>query len=449
MIRDDRGFTVVGIMVMSLSLLIVVSGIMVFGSATNKRAASEEQRAKAFYAAESGINHVMALLRAGVDLKDRYLVAAPADGESIISKEPYVVASLGDTKPKYKVWMYYDDKNQLIIVSQGEEGTAVRNVTVSVTGGTPPTMEDGEVVDINWPTCGCSINTASKGSIEVNKYKSYTISSSSVYDNITINQNGKLEVLTSSETKVTGKIEVNKDARMTVKGSGQYSLCSNSLQLNSTSLFSIDNSASTAICTNKIAINSGSILELNVNGAVTLCTSDSEFNSNGKIKLARGTNFILWASGDVLEMNKDFSITDIYGSKDQDDKSTWPRIVVKKKLQLNSSARLGTETQRPFLIFMDPDYAGIVELNQSAVIYGAIWAPTRKVQLNNNAEVHGLIIADEVELNGNARVYGKVVANKINRPTSVIGVEYDFSGITIPGAGSSGSGMGIGEYQDR
>lgn len=424
--NDDRGFALVSVLVISVGLLTVVSGLLMYASTTNKRAVTEEQRARAFYAAESGINHTLALLRNGVTLPN----SNPPSKGAIPDGEPALTSSTG-TLPEYKVWLYIDPEDQQRkIVAQGEDGIALRNVSVAVTGSNGPSLEDGSVVPITWPSCTCDISGPSKGKIEVNAGNTKTITAPGIYDSINVNSNGKLYINTSGAIKVKGQFEVNANAEVIVNADGPTSLCASNLNLNSNSLLDIRVDGPVSICSSGLSINSNATLNLDIEGAVTMCANTVNMNSNGKLKIARNASLTTWINGN-LELNSNFLTTD-YGDDSQDE-TTWPRIVVRKGLSINSNVKLGASGRRPVLLFMDPTYTNDVTLNANAELYGAIWAPTRKVTLNSNSRIYGTVI------------YKKLVTNSNSHITD----QGDFSHVHIPGTSTSGSAVGIGNYTTK
>lgn len=451
--RDDKGFMLIGVLVVSIGLFTIVSGITYFGLNTNKRTVSEAFRAQAFYAAEAGVNHALAMLRAGADLP---LSEPPKDG-LVPEDEPPIVSAPG-TKPVYKVWLYIDPVDgQLRIASQGEEGTIIRHAMVNVVeggeGGSAPQVGDGGVVPISWPSCACSITGPSQGSLGIGywpNYSPYTISAPSIYSDINVAASGVLNLINAGELKVTGTHQLNANTRMIVQSAGNMTICANRLQLNSNSFIDADVTGDFSVCTSEFHLNANTYVDLNVDGKAIFHTTQSNINSNSRLRLSANTALLFWHEG-WLELNSNFH-TDDFGSSSQD-QSLWPRIVVQRGLQLNANVQLGNIGSRPVLIFMDPEYTDPIELNSNAKIYGLLWAPTRTVTLNSNAFIYGKVIAKKIILNANAHIHGEVIAEEVmihNTSNSGIypGIYYNFDNVTIPGA-TSGTGFGIGFFQAK
>ncbi|MGI6544109.1 MAG: hypothetical protein ACOX44_13860 [Limnochordia bacterium] len=214
----DQGFALVGVLLVTVSLLTVVSGILVYGSTTNKRAVDEESQVRAFYAAESGISHALAKFKAmqeGGTLPETW----PASDVDAL-KNPFVTSVEG-VKPQYVAGIYRQgDSSELIIIAQGKDRAILRNVSVNIT--VPGLGGDGVIGA--WPICNypsTSVTWTGNGTADHSKV---------TYSDVGIG-NGSTEITVANEFYAETLRFVNPNGILKFVGEGPVTVCIKSIVL--------------------------------------------------------------------------------------------------------------------------------------------------------------------------------------------------------------------------
>jgi hypothetical protein len=377
MVRNrDQGFALVGVLLVTVSLLTVVSGILVYGNTTNKRVVNEESQARAFYAAESGISHAIAKFRA-LQEEDALPDTWAKNEAEAFADEAFVESEEGK-KPQYKAWIYRPDQNspEFTIIAQGEDRAIVRNVSVKITA--PGLGGDGVIWEelANSPSCNFTSVTTVKGKDDFSgemKIDSYNKDGILIeYDEIKLTSNGSnLTINVNGPYFLAKRIEVTSNTSVTFvkdpKNTEDVTICIKGGKENKPGL-EINNSDET-----KRGI------EFALDGNVDLVASQIMFRNKGRLVVGANTNLTIWA--DVLETNNILGYVDHATDVPEvlETPSTWPRIIVAKKLVLNDE--LGRASSRPVIVYL----RNKASVSGSSYVYGAIWpsskAPSYSIKL--------------------------------------------------------------------
>lgn len=215
----DKGFALVGALVLTAGLLSVVSGLLALGNVSTRRTALEHHRNQALYAAESGINHALAVLRNGASLPD----SEPPEEGRLIPDGPPAIANPEGERPHYAVWLFRDSSDgKRHIVAQGGEATVLRSVSVVVGAGSvfPAGRSEGQPpFPIAWESCG-------GGTV------------------LPVASHGETEIAEPGAYLVDGPLELKSWSKLRVTAAGDVRVCAPSLVLGSHSSIEIGPSAS-------------------------------------------------------------------------------------------------------------------------------------------------------------------------------------------------------------
>lgn len=337
MLRNrDEGFALVGVLLVTVSLLTVVSGILVYGATTNKRAVDEQSQARAFYAAESGISHAIAKFK--VLLEAGNLPDWPNTEEEAYARGPFA-QSTGGEEPKYKAWIYRETGNYLRIIAQGEDKAIIRNVSITISN--PAAGGNGVG---RWPTCNypsTKVSWTGNGNADHSKV---------TYSTVEI-QNHKTETITVANEFYAENLSFKPNGILKLVGKGPVTVCIKNLNLNG----------------NAQPYN----LIFDIDGDIELISEKVSAISNSNVHIGAKTVLTMWA--DTVNLNKTV-ITDL--ATEIKVPTTWPRLI-SRSIDLGQHTTFGSDSSRPMIVYLVGTNA-LSGKNQS-VIYGKVWTASGSV----------------------------------------------------------------------
>lgn len=408
----EPGFALVSVTLVTVGVLTAVGGLLLLGRTSLERSVFQEQRTQAYYAAESGINEVLALLR-----KD--LAALPFRNPTEYPDLPSLTRShFPDTGVGYDVWVYQDE-GLIKVVSEGWATTGqkgrskARSRNLIVTLGQASPFQGNLVLNpSSYPEVVFG-DRSCRGATE--SYRS----SPGVTD--------------FRDSRSYGSLTISNKNTLNLKGVDGQILC-------------IDGD---------LSLGQSSELNLGTDGKVIIQVGgDLTLENSAKITVAEGSNAEFWVWGDI-EMANHASLQDL-GSSAGSPAHNWPRVYVKGKFSAKNNPDAGDgegattgadDGSRPFVFLAatdvqdsptdDPSF----QLHNKTDLNACVFAPTRNMQLdkNWNGGVRGSLVLKTLTQEENKK--NKQLAQIIYRDAC--------RNVLIGNAGEQGVPLELGRLKER